>query len=385
MRYISFAVHQWLLDVRQMLDYRKLARLKLASQFSVFLSIIFITGITLGGLLLSKALEQKAYSEMSYRGQMVMQMTDAVSSYTTQEIAPLITQFTDTQTKFIPETIPSLAAQKVVDRLKHNWKYKDFIYKTATLNPTNLDNQADLFEAKLIEQFNRDRTLKTLSDFRYLSDKKLFYTAQPLIVTDSSCLKCHSTPESAPKSHVEKYGTRNGYGWKLNQVIGSQIIYIPASEVFLNVRRAIFLFLGIFMSIFALVIVSTKYLVTARVIQPLKPMAKIAQIISQETIDINQVCILEHQELTKIVKRKDELGQLGRVFQNMISEIFHRQEEEQRRANELSRQLQQLQTEVEQQNITQEVQEITESDYFQQLQKTARKIRSEGERERVSE
>ena len=194
-------------------------------------------------------------------------------------------------------------------------------------------------------------------------------------MTDSSCLKCHSTPESAPKSHVEKYGTRNGYGWKLNQVIGSQIIYIPASEIFINVRRAIFLFLAIFISIFALVIVSTKYLITARVIQPLKPMAKIAQIISQETVDVNQVRVLERQELTKIVKRKDELGQLGRVFQNMVYEICHRQEEEQRRAEELSRQLQQLQTEVEQQNITQEVQEITESDYFQQLQQTAKEIR----------
>lgn len=358
--------------------YPKLARLKLASQFTLFLSIIFIIGITLGGYSLSKALEQKAYSEMSYRGQMVMQMTDAVSSYTIQEIAPLMTQLTDTQAEFIPEIIPSLAAQKVVDRLKHDWKYKDFIYKPATLNPTNLDNQADLFEAKLIEQFNRDRTLNSLSDFRYLAGKKLFYTARPLTVTDSNCLKCHSTPESAPKSHVEKYGTRNGYGWKLNQVIGSQIIYIPASEVLINVRRAIFLFLSIFMSIFALVIVSTKYLVSGRVIQPLKPMAKIAQIITHETIDVNQIRILERQELTKIVKRKDELGQLGRVFQDMVIEICHRQEEEQRRADELSRQLQQLQAETEKTIITEEVREITESDYFQQLQQTARELRNEG-------
>ena len=205
-------------------------------------------------------------------------------------------------------------------------KYKDLIYKEATLNPTNVDDRANRFEAKLIERFADNRTLKSLSGYRFQGGEKLFYSAQPLAVTDSSCLRCHSTPEVAPKSHVEKYGTRNGYGWKLNQVIGSQIIYIPASEVFINVRRAIFLFLSIFISVFALVIVSTKYLITARVIQPLKPMAKIAQIISQETIDVNQVCILERQQLNKIVKRKDELGQLGRVFQNMVYEICQRQE-----------------------------------------------------------
>lgn len=364
-----------------MLHYRKLNRLKLASQFTLFLSLIFIIGITLGGYTLSKALEQKAYTEMKYRGQLVMQMTDAVSNYTIQDVAPLIAQITNPQTEFIPETIPSLAAKQVFGRLKHDWKYKDFVYKPATLNPTNLDNQADLFEAKLIEQFDEQRNLKTLSGFRLLAGKKLFYTAQPLTITNSSCLKCHGTVKSAPKSHVEKYGTQNGYGWKLNQVIGSQVIYIRASEVFINVRRAIFLFLSIFISIFALVIVSTKYLLTAVVIQPLKPMAKIAQIISQQTVNVNQVRTLERQELNKIVKRKDELGQLAKVFQEMVWEICHRQEEKEHSDRELSKQIEQLQTETEQKIITKEVREITQSDYFQKLQQTAREIRSEGGKE----
>ena len=52
-----------------------------------------------------------------------MQMTDAINNYTIQQIAPLITQFTDNQIEFIPEAIPSLSAHKVVDRLKHNLKY----------------------------------------------------------------------------------------------------------------------------------------------------------------------------------------------------------------------------------------------------------------------
>lgn len=92
-------------------------------------------------------------------------MTNAVSSYTSQEIAPLIAQFANPKAEFIPETIPSLAAKRVFDRLKHDWKYKDFAYKAATLNPTNLANKADLFEAKLIERFDEERTLENLSGF----------------------------------------------------------------------------------------------------------------------------------------------------------------------------------------------------------------------------
>ncbi|MEM7553436.1 MAG: DUF3365 domain-containing protein [Cyanobacteria bacterium P01_A01_bin.84] len=360
----------------------KLGRLQLASQFTLLLLLIFVSGIALGGFTLSKALEHKAIAQMNYRGRMVMQMVNAVSDRTSDEIVPLIAQFTDPQTNLIPAAIPSLAAKQVFDKLRENWEYKDFIYKPATLNPTNLDDQANLFEAKLIEKFIQDapqgtlnRHLKTLSGFHVVSGKKLFYTAKPLIVNNPNCLQCHGTPENAPKSHVKKYGTQNGYGWKLNQVIGSQIVYIPASEVFLSSRRALFLFIAIFISIFALVIVSMNYLLKWRVIKPLKPMSQLAEIISQEKVDINQIRRLESRELTKIIKRRDELGKLGRVFQNMVYEVCDRQKQMEYRERLLAEQIQQLRVEIDHSEITREVDEISQSDYFQKLQETAKEIR----------
>jgi methyl-accepting chemotaxis protein len=347
---------------------KMLARLKLASQFTLLLSLIFITGIGLGGFALSKALEHKALTEMNARGQMAMHMINSVSSYTSNDIAPLITQLADPETTFIPETIRSIAARRVFENFKGNWQYKDLLYKQATLNPTNPDDQADLFEAKLIEQFERDRSLTTLSDLRSPSGEQLFYTAQPLTVTSSSCLLCHGNPNQAPKSHVKRYGTQNGYGWKLNQVIGTQIIYIPASEVFANAHKALLLFISIFIGIFALVLLSINYLLKWRVIQPLKPMAQLAQTISRDTVTANEVRDLERLGLSKIAQRTDELGQLGRVFQKMVREVCDREQQ-------LSAQLQQLRVEIDQTKRIHEVEEIAESDYFQKLQQTAKEIR----------
>ncbi|OUL35780.1 histidine kinase, partial [Nostoc sp. T09] len=229
------------------------------------------------------------------------------------------------------------------------------------------------FEAKLIERFESDRTLKTLSDFRSQAGEKLFYSAQPLTVSNSSCLLCHGKPDQAPKSHVQRYGTQNGYGWKLNQVVGTQIIYIPASEVFANAHKALFLFVSIFIGIFALVIVSINYLLKWRVIQPLKPMVQLAQTISRETVSVTEVRDLERQALTQIAQRTDELGQLGRVFQKMVREVCDREQQ-------LSQQLQQLQVQIDRDKLIHEVTEITESDYFQKLQQTAKEIR-QGSRE----
>lgn len=347
-----------------------LRRLKLASQFTLLLSLIFISGIALGGLALSQALEQRASQEMSDRGQIVMQMVNAVSSYTSNDITPLIAQLADPQTNFIPETIPNLAARKVFNTLKQNWRYKDFIYKDATLNPTNLADQADRFEAKLIEQFGGDRSIKTLSGFRNSTQERLFYSAQPLVVTDSSCLKCHSSPSVAPKSHLKQYGTQNGYGWKLNQIIGTQIIYIPASEVFFNARKALFLFINIFIGIFALALISINYLLKWRVIQPLKPMAQLAQIISLDPVNAKEVRVLEREGLSKIAQRTDELGQLGRVFQKMVREVCDREQQ-------LFQQLQELQVEIDSSKRVRQVSEIAQSDYFQKLQQTAKEIRAQ--------
>ncbi|ARV63052.1 histidine kinase [Nostocales cyanobacterium HT-58-2] len=347
-----------------------LRRLKLASQFTLLLSLIFIGGIVLSGFGLSKALEQKAQAEISYRGQMVMQMVNSVISYTSDRITPLLSTTAEPNTHFIPETIPSFAARQVFEVLKQNWKYKDFVYKDATLNPTNLADKADLFEAKLVERFQSDRTLKTLSGFRKLSGEQLFYTAQPLVMTKPNCLKCHSTPDVAPKTHINQYGTQNGYGWKLNSVIGTQIVYIPASEVFMNARRSLSLFISIFIGIFALVILVINYLLKRRVIQPLKPMAQLAQKMSLDTVSITELEALERTGLEKIVQRSDELGQLGRVFQKMVREVCEREEQ-------LSKQLQQLQVEVDSSKLVRQVAEIAETDYFQKLQQTAKEIRNQ--------
>jgi hypothetical protein len=345
-------------------------RLNLASQFTLILSIIFIIGIFIGGLLLSKALENKAQVEMTYRAQLAMQLVNAVKSYTSNDVAPLLASVTNLESKFIPETVPSLSGRRVFERFKQDWEYKDLIYKDAALNPTNPDDKANLFEANLVEKFERDRNLKAVSGFRTTGGEQLFYSAQPLIVNSPTCLQCHDRPEVAPLIHVKLYGTQNGYGWKLNQIIGTQIIYVPASEVFENAHKALLIFVSIFIIIFALVIVFINYLLKWRVIQPLKPMTQIASYISQDTISTDEVRILENSAITKIAKRTDELGYLGRVFQKMVREVYAREQQ-------LTQQLQQLQVEIDNNKLQREVAEIEESDYFKNLQQTAKEIRNQ--------
>jgi HAMP domain-containing protein len=341
---------------------------KLATKFTLLLSLVFIGAILMSGFALSKALEQRAEDEINYRGQILIQMINSVREYSATHITTLLASNLENQENFIPETIPSFAAREVFENLRKNKEYTDYFYKDATINPTNTRDQADEFEIKLIDRFGKEPELKTLSGFRNLYGDKLFYSARPFVLKDSACLRCHGIPETAPKNHLETYGTENGFGWKLNEIIATQIVYFPVKEVFDRVSQAFFLFIAIFTSIFTLVILTFNHLLKRNVIQPLKPMAQLAQKISTDTFVYNRTEMFELRSLVAIAKRTDELGQLGQVFLRMVHEVYTREQR-------LKKQMQELSIQIDETKRTRQVAEIVDAEYFQNLSVQAKEIR----------
>jgi DNA repair ATPase RecN len=77
--------------------------------------------------------------------------------------------------------------------------------------------------------------------------------------------------------------------------------------------------------------------------------------------------------LDEVCQRSDELGQLARVFQRMANEVKAREQR-------LKQELQELRIQIDEVKKAQQVAEITESEYFQQLQsklKAMKKRKSE--------
>lgn len=72
--------------------------------------------------------------------------------------------------------------------------------------------------------------------------------------------------------------------------------------------------------------------------------------------------------LADVAARGDALGQLARVFSRMASEIYAREQR-------LKRQVQQLRIELDDARQARQVAEITETDYFQQLEAKAQDLR----------
>ncbi len=75
------------------------------------------------------------------------------------------------------------------------------------------------------------------------------------------------------------------------------------------------------------------------------------------------------EKLISVAARSDELGRLARVFQRMALEVKAREQR-------LNQQIQQLRIEIDETKKARQVAEITETDYFHELQEKARKLRS---------
>ena len=161
--------------------------------------------------------------------------------------------------EFFPQSIPFYASTENFNYFRS--QYPDYSYKEAALNPTNPRDRTEDWEADVVNIFRNEPARTEVTGHRDTPDGASLYFCAPIRVDDASCLTCHSTPEAAPVEMVKIYGTANGFDWKLNDVIGAQIVSVPAKLADASADKAfrtILLWLG---GIFGLVLVAANIIV----------------------------------------------------------------------------------------------------------------------------
>lgn len=196
----------------------------------------------------------------------------ASRTYTIENITPLLNQLPDTE--FHAEQVPSFAAQTMFRSFIS--EQSDYTYREAALNPTNPTDIADPFEAGLIAEFRRDDDISEAKGIRREGGSAIFYIARPITITNSACLSCHSTPDAAPPAMILRYGEKNGFGWKLNETIGIQILTVPIDDEFRSIYELVVIFFVMLVSLFLVVSLMVTLPLQRNVIQPLRNLADVA-------------------------------------------------------------------------------------------------------------
>jgi HAMP domain-containing protein len=281
---------------------------KIIWKFNIVLVGICLFGFVVAAFVAHSVLQANAKDEILRTARLMMEAAGATRDYTNVQIKPLL----ETQLKytFLPQTVPAFAATEQFNELRK--KHADFIYKEATLNPTNPRDRASDWEADIINQFRASPGTSESYGERDTPTGRTLFLARPLQVKSQACLECHSTVEAAPKTMLDLYGNANGFGWKMNEIIGMQVVSVPTVVPVARANQAFRTLMLMLAAVFLMMIVLLNVMLYSIVVKRVTRLSKIADQVS-----------LGNMEAGEFRSRsKDEIGvltdALGRMKTSLV-------------------------------------------------------------------
>ncbi|HSC94912.1 MAG TPA: DUF3365 domain-containing protein [Burkholderiales bacterium] len=278
--------------------------MKLIVKFNLVFILVFLLGLGAAGYVSNELLQRNAREEIVLNARIVMESALAARAYTSTQVGPLLQ--TQMKYKFLPQSVPAYSANEIFDVVRK--KFPEYSYKEAVLNPTNPRNRANDWEADIVNQFRNASDRPEMIGERDTPAGRSLYIARPMQIKADACLYCHSTVDTAPKTLVEKYGPANGFGWKMNEIIGAQIVSVPTDVPVARANRAFQTFMVSLTAVFVFIFIALNLMLWYMVIRPVTRLSRLADQVSQgENMDAPDF----------EVKSGDEIGVLTQSFNRM--------------------------------------------------------------------
>jgi protein-histidine pros-kinase len=271
-------------------------------KFNLVLMAVFVVGLGVTGYISYELLQRNARDEVLRSAGVMMEASLSMRHYTVSQVRPNLAMDAD---KFLPQSVPAFSATEIMNQLRK--KYPDYAYKEAALNPTNPRNRAVEWESDIVNAFRNDPSRAEIAGTRDTPTGPSLYLARPFQIKDGACLACHTTAEMAPPAMVKIYGPNNGFGWKLNEVIGAQIVSVPMDVPIRNANHAFVTFMTSLTAVFAVLFVILNIMLTSLIVQPITRLSEAADQISKGKLDAAEI---DDQG-------RDEVSQLGQAFNRM--------------------------------------------------------------------
>jgi protein-histidine pros-kinase len=262
-------------------------------KFNLILVLVFSVALVPAGYLSHNLLQKNARTQVIEDARILMETALATRTYTNKQIKPLLAA--RLAEEFLPQTVPAYSATEIFNYLRV--KYPEYTYKEATLNPTNPRDRTVDWEADVVNAFRADTKLDEIIGERDGPLGKSLYLSHPIQVTDKACLACHTSPETTPASVVRAYGTSGGYGWKLNEIIGAQIVAVPMAVPIGMAATAFRTLIVSLIGVFVFILIILNFLLYGVVIRPLKTLSRMADQVSTGNLDVPEIPVRGRDEV----------------------------------------------------------------------------------------
>jgi HAMP domain-containing protein len=277
--------------------------MSLRLKFNCVMIAAFLVGMALAAVFVNSLTQVTARRAVLSEAATMMAELNATIHYTDTRVTPLLAR--PMKVQFIPDAIPFFAAQQTFDLLSK--ERPDYTLRQPADNPTNPSDRPAPWEAEIIETLRAEPKLTTLTTERRSSAGVILSLSQPVRVDSDSCLVCHSTPQAAPPSMIDVYGTDNGFGWKRGDTVGAQIVSVPEQVAFTQARSNLIRIMSALAIVFAVMTVLLNVLLQVFIIAPVRRISRTA-----DKVSLGDLAAPEINNTSR-----DEIGSLTRAFNRM--------------------------------------------------------------------
>jgi protein-histidine pros-kinase len=271
--------------------------------------VSFLVGFSVASYIAHIILFDNARQEVVHSAEVMMAAAKAMRDYTITEIKPL---HRDHEKRvFVKQTVPAYAANWQFAKMRRN--YPDYVYKEATINPTNIKNRPADWERDVINEFKRHPEKKQIIGRRPVAigenstEKQLLYLSRPIMVPTERCLSCHGKKSDAPESMKALYASGTGFNWKVGEIVGAQIVTVPMKVPNQRAQKAYITFLILIGCIFLLVAILLNVFLETMIITKVQNISQLANDIS-----------LGKQKVPELdTEGSDEISVLAQAFNRM--------------------------------------------------------------------
>lgn len=275
----------------------------LAAKFNLVFLSVSVVGFCAASFITNQLLVSNAREETLQNARLLVQASNAAGKYAAAHIVPLLEN--RMKFEFVPEAVPTFAAIEHLNELLK--AYPDYTYKQATLNPTNPRNQANEWETPLVNTLRGNPSTNELVGERATPAGPALYIARPIRITNAACLACHSTPEAAPRTMTDIYGSAHGFGWKLNETVGAMVVSVPMTVPLQRARTLLHTYMWSLLAVFAFLFITLNVAVQLFVTRRITTLSRNADDVSLGKFDAAAFDTRDGDELATLSQSFDRM------------------------------------------------------------------------------
>lgn len=208
---------------------------KLGIVLNAVMAIAFIIAAVIVVLTVNYNMRQQALAEAQSKVGIILDRNLATHTYFTHIMKPRIFAWTEpfrSKEYFDPSWMSSTYAIREIGKYFTSLNPMGYYFKDAAIDARSPENEAEGYERVFIEGLKAGRITESESAVRSINGKLFLTILRKGEVMETSCLRCHSSPDNAPKGLIDHYGSERSFNRKADDVASAVSIRVPLSEAY---------------------------------------------------------------------------------------------------------------------------------------------------------